>query len=330
VPSAEETPRVFVDAIARAAAELKVDAVLPGTEASLIAVSRWRDSMPCAVGAPPPDIVELATNKEMVLSIARAAGLATPTSIVGLPAELVGRVSEFRYPAILKPLRTRLQVGGERLAYYKARRIADAQEMATALEGLPAVDWVVQPYIEGRLGAIAGVAWEGQIVCAVHQLSRRIWPPHVGYSSYAETVPPEVDLESRVARVIEEIGWSGLFQAQLMRPRDGRPVLIDFNPRPYGSLALAVAAGANLPAVWASLVLGRRPPVVGYQPGVRYRLEHNDVRAIMKSLCERDLRAFSALWPQPRTAHAVFSLRDPGPLLTTAEKLVAMRRRNAG
>jgi predicted ATP-grasp superfamily ATP-dependent carboligase len=327
VPHAEDTPAAFVQALAHVADDLHVEAILPGTEASLIALAENRESLPCPVGAPSAEVVDLATNKGGVLALASALGLETPPSIVATPAQLAGHRGEISYPVIVKPLRTRLELDHSRLAYYKARRVANAVELRAALDGLPEADWVMQPYLDGQLSAIAGVAWEGRLICAVHQVSHRIWPPDVGYSSYAETVEADRDLESRVAGLLNEIGWSGLFQAQFLGGADGRRFLIDFNPRAYGSLALAVHAGANLPAAWASLVLGTPPPPMRWRPGVRYRLEHNDMRALARTARRGDLpAALAALLPRRRTVHAVFSLSDPGPLLTTATKLLTMRR----
>jgi predicted ATP-grasp superfamily ATP-dependent carboligase len=326
VPHAQDTPAAFAEAIARAAVDLEVDAILPGTEASLIALGQRREALPCELGAPAPEVVDLATNKARVLELAAASGLDTPPSIVATPPELATRAEEVSYPVILKPLRTRLEVGNSRLAYYKACRVNAAEELRAALDGLPETAWVVQPYLNGRLSALAGVAWQGRLVGAVHQVSHRIWPPEVGYSSYAETVEADPDLESRIASLLEQIGWSGLFQAQFLGGADGRRLLIDFNPRAYGSLALALRAGANLPALWAGLVLGAPPPPMRYRPGVRYRLEHNDLRAVARTLRDGDiLGALAALLPRPRTAHAIFSLRDPGPLRTTAEKMLERR-----
>jgi predicted ATP-grasp superfamily ATP-dependent carboligase len=327
VPHAEDTPAAFVEALAQAASDLQIDAVLPGTEASLIALAQMRESLPCPVAAPSFEVVDLATDKGRVLAIAAEVGLQTPPSIVATPAQLARQPDEISFPVIVKPLRTRLELDHSRLAYYKARRVDDAEELRRALDGLPEADWVMQPYLGDRLAALAGVAWEGRLVCAVHQVSRRIWPPDVGYSSYAETVEGDPDVESRVAALLGEIGWSGLFQAQFLHAEDGRRFLIDFNPRAYGSLSLAVRAGANLPAVWAALTLGSPQPSVRYRPGVRYRLEHNDVRAVVRAARRGELTAaLAGLRPRRRTVHAVFSISDPGPLLTTATKLLTMRR----
>ena len=118
------------------------------------------------------------------------------------------------------------------------------------------------------------------------------------------------------------LGWSGLFQAQFVRTPGGEHYLIDLNPRPNGSLTLAVAAGLNLPGIWLSLLLGRRPYVDGYRVGVRYRHEEKDALAQAQMLVDGELLgALRGFVPRRDTTHAIFSLRDPMPLLTSAKKL---------
>ncbi len=327
VPHAEKDPDLFVVAVSDAVSELGVDAVLPGTEASLIAIAAAAEHIQCPVGAPAAQVVELATDKPRVLAIASECGLQSPPAIGGKPAELIARSAEIGYPAVLKPTRTRFALDGAGLVYYQARKLGGPHELQTALSELPDAEWVVQPYMGGGLFAVAGLAWRGQLIGAVHQRSSRIWPPDIGYSCCAMTVPRDRELEDKLAAVIQRIGWSGIFQAQLVGDRCGERYLIDFNPRAYGSLSLAVRAGANLPAAWAALVLGLAPPPISYTPGVRYRLEHNDVRAIVHNLRQGRVRsALEAIVPRPNTTHAVFSVRDPGPMLTTAEKFLALRR----
>jgi hypothetical protein len=56
-----------------------------------------------------------------------------------------------------------------------------------------------------------------------------------------------------------------------------RCVLIDINPRFYGSMPLALAAGVNLPAAWHGVATGDPRPALGdYRLGLRFRwLEGN-------------------------------------------------------
>lgn len=322
VPSAEDVPGQFAGAVGRAAAELEVSAILPGTEASLIALARHRESLPARLGAPAAAVVDIATDKAQVLELAEAHGFRTPPSTIGRPSELAERAAEFGYPVILKPQRTRLELDDDRLAYFTACRVDSADALRAALAPLPELAWVVQPFLDGQLCAVAGVAWDGVTYGTVHQVARRIWPRDAGYSSSAETMVRDPELDEQVASLIRAIGWGGIFQVQMLRAPDGTRRLIDFNPRAYGSLALAVRAGANLAAAWADLVHGVEPGPIAYRPGVRYRLEHNDLRAIASMLAGGQVRrALAALRPHRGTAHAVFSWHDPRPLLVTAHKL---------
>jgi predicted ATP-grasp superfamily ATP-dependent carboligase len=195
------------------------------------------------------------------------------------------------------------------------------EQLSRLEDTLPGERWLIQECVRGRLGAICGVAWKGAIVSAVHQIAHRIWPVDVGVSAYAETVAPDHALEQGVARLVSELGWSGIFQAQFIHADDG-PFLIDFNPRIYGSLALATAAGANLPAIWVALVTGAPFEPRSYRLGVRYRSDELDARALLHLLLSgRPATASRGLIPRRHTVHSVLSVHDPAPALTTLAKI---------
>jgi len=109
--------------------------------------------------------------------------------------------------------------------------------------------------------------------------------------------------------------WSGLFNLQFLDAPGGR-LLIDFNPRAWNSLAVQVEAGANMPAAWVDLLLGR--PVRRAVPrlGRQFRSEIDDARSLwaawrggQRSAAVRGLR------PRLDTSHAIFSWTDPAPAL---------------
>jgi predicted ATP-grasp superfamily ATP-dependent carboligase len=113
---------------------------------------------------------------------------------------------------------------------------------------------------------------------------------------------------------------------QFIRNSRGEHYLIDLNPRIYGSLALAIAAGMNLPGIWTDLLLDRRPCVDGYRVGVRFRQEEKDARMLAKILVDGDhLGAQRGFVPRRNTTHAIFSLRDPLPLLARVRELIIRR-----
>lgn len=317
----------FALGLACAAERLSAAAVLPSAESHLFALAgREADFAGTVLGVPSRERVERATDKRMLPDLAASAGLATP------PTVEVGRggdesLGAFGFPAIVKPPRSWVRDPEDGTLSGPVRYVYSVEEAEEALEALPG-GGLLQPYISGSLTSVSGVGWEGRLVCAAHQLSERIWPEPTGVSSYARTVPPDRELERGVGRLLGEIGWSGPFQAQFIRDGRGEPYLIDLNPRIYGSIALAIAAGMNLPAIWLDLLLGRRPNVGAYRVGTCFRQEEKDFRSLARMFRNGERQsALQGLLPRRDTTHAVFSLRDPMPLLTSASKLVGWLKR---
>jgi predicted ATP-grasp superfamily ATP-dependent carboligase len=312
----------LVREVAAAAVRLSVAVVLPSAEAHLVTLAAREADFPgTTLGVPSRESVERATDKAQLTKLAAAAGLQTPPtkSIVRGDRKTIGT---FGFPAIVKPRRSiMLSPNGNVLRY--PTRYVSAEQAEEVHDALADGEGLVQPYIPGALVSVAGISWEGELVCAMHQASIRIWPVPVGVSSYAETVPPNMELEQGVSCLLQSIGWSGIFQAQFIRSPNGEHYLIDLNPRIYGSLMLAIAAGLNLPGIWVDLLLGRRPDVGGYRVGVRFRQEEKDVRALARLLVKGrwSRRELQGLVPRRNTTHAVFSLRDPLPLLSSTVNL---------
>jgi len=127
-------------------------------------------------------------------------------------------------------------------------------------------------------------------------------------------------LAAPIAALVRAIGWSGIFGVQFILA-EGRAYAIDFNPRIYGSLALAIASGLNLPAIWVDLLLGREVNPGAYRTGVRYRVEENDYRALLRTFRRGErAQALRGALPRRGTVHGVFAADDPMPLLATLEK----------
>jgi predicted ATP-grasp superfamily ATP-dependent carboligase len=312
----------FVRTLAAAARRLRVAAVLPSSDSHFLALAgREGDFAGMALGTPSRESVDQATDKALLTELATAARLRTPPTKFIRGGEAVNGVG---FPAIVKPLRSRVQNPDGTISTYSAHYVPDGQ-VEPAINHLVGGEGLIQSYIPGVLIGVAGVSWEGELVCALHQASVRIWPIPVGGSAYAETIAPNVELEQGVGRLLRRIGWSGIFHVQFIRDSRGVHFLIDLNPRIYGTLALATAAGLNLPQIWVDLLLGRRPKVGGYRIGVGFRHEEKDAQALVRlfMIGERQ-RALRGLLPQRGTAHAIFALRDPMPMLTSMAKLARL------
>jgi predicted ATP-grasp superfamily ATP-dependent carboligase len=317
VPDPADEAEAYAERLAQAAAELGAIAVLPGTDLALLALAGRESLFPggVALGTCSRERTQRAMDKSELDWMGREAGLPAPPSRSVSLEDAQG--DDLTYPVVLKPLRTISAAANGRMISVGVRRIESQIALRRAMASTPGTQWLVQPYLAGALEAVVGVAWDGRTVCAAHQVTERIYPADCGASAYARTSARDPGLERCVRRLIELLGWSGVFQVQILNTAQGRYV-IDVNVRPYGSLALAVAAGLNLPTIWTDLLVGRPVHTDGYRVGVPFRSDEREAGALAVALVRGQWRTVaSALRPRRHTVHAIFSIRDPLPALTS-------------
>jgi ATP-grasp in the biosynthetic pathway with Ter operon len=263
-----------------------------------VSVMPTSDAALLALGAPGGQFVD----KLSLARIGHRAGLATvPTRSFGDPDELRAAAPQLTYPAVIKPV----------LSQFRPFLVEGPDGLRRDFSSTGPL--LVQPYLRYPLRAVCGVVRSGRLVAAVHQRYLRIWPPDCGGASAATTVPPDLELEERILRLLA--GYDGIFMAQF-----AGPYLLDLNARPYGSIPLAVAAGANLVAIHCRLALGEEPPAftIRARPAVRYRWLEGDIRSLVAGLRRGQIGprvAVGALLPRPGTAPSTETLRDLMPSL---------------
>ncbi|MDT0277385.1 ATP-grasp domain-containing protein [Blastococcus goldschmidtiae] len=280
----------------------------PGT--GLLAAS---DAVLCALDLPGSSLAD----KAALPKLAEAAGLSTPpTYEFADAATVLDAAGQLEYPIVVKAA---VKSGsGE-----EASRVDSAADLPKAMARLLG-SVVVQPFARGAMRSVSGVIADGELLAVAHQRYVRIWPADCGTASAAVTTEPDRELERRLPYLLA--GHAGVFQVQFVGDQ-----VIDVNPRVYGSLPLAVAAGANLPAIACRAAAGDRPTeVVRARPGVRYRWLAGDVQRLAHDVRRGSTTlgaASRALRPHPGTAPSVESWRDPGPALVRVAEIVRRRLR---
>ena len=323
VPGAQEGVDRFVAAVNAAIADGGYEIVFCGAgDAEVTALSRCRGEIAATVPYPPHEIVLRALDKLELARAAERVGLPAATTIVATVEEL----DRWMPPFVVKarahaPLAD--DVGPSRL---EATIVADRAAAERRVDEIRALggDPVFQEMLPGALVAFAAVAdSDSRIIACAQQAADATWPPGAGVSARARTTPVDQGLAAQVEALLAELGWVGLAELQFLGTADGGLELIDFNGRFYGSLALAISAGPNLPAIWAALATGRKPPrTVAARPGVRYQWLEGDVR---RAIAERrggiaaDLAG--TLRFAPGATHSTWSVADPGPALVAAGAL---------
>ena len=311
-------PRAHAQALSELAARHAGAVVLPGSEASLLALAEHRADFPADATLAVPDLraVERALDKRLLAELAERSGLAVPPT-----AEHMRRQpSPFGFPIVVKPFISETRDAQGRLDRVPVRVVRDEDELERAV---PEGGALLQAFVPGPLRTVNGVAWEGRMIATVHQRSERTWPQGAGVFTYGSTVAADPGLEAGCGRLMADLGWSGLFNLQFLEPPEGPPVLIDVNPRAYYSMALAQGAGVNLPGIWLDLLLGRRPDLGPARVGVRFRADLDDLRAL-KTLVAAGRRGdvLRGLLPHRGTVHVLHAPGDPGPLLQAVAGLM--------
>jgi predicted ATP-grasp superfamily ATP-dependent carboligase len=120
---------------------------------------------------------------------------------------------------------------------------------------------------------------------------------------------------------------------EFRRDREGKPVLMEINARPAGSLALAVDCGVNFPQLLYDWVM-RRPlrPVESYRVGKRLRWLSGDIWNLNQTVDHqgqvdvpprgRAIRTFFTDFALRPSKLDYVSVRDPLPALVEFQHVV--------
>lgn len=313
VPGPERGLQEFAAAVAGAVLEGGYDIAFGADDVEMLALSAVREDLPCVVPHAEHRAVLRSVDKLELARAAARAGVGTPRTV----SATAQAVADTPLPVIVKSRLHWTPGSADGVRHLLVRRCEDRPETERRVAEIAAAggEPILQDPIDGELMALSTVIGEaGKALAWAQQRTLRASLRRT--SARAETVPLDRELADRVAALLGELGWYGLANLQFLRPEGGQPKLIDLNGRFYGSIALAIAAGVNLPAIWVDLALGRPPsePVLA-RSGARFQGLQTDLRRARRERrggLVRDVLDTAAY--APRSAHSCLSLRDPRPV----------------
>jgi predicted ATP-grasp superfamily ATP-dependent carboligase len=119
-------------------------------------------------------------------------------------------------------------------------------------------------------------------------------------------------------QLLKALDWFGVAMVEFkLDPRDGIPKLMEINPRFWGSLALAIAAGVNFPLLLLRMSRGEDvEPIETYQTGKMCRwLLPGDVLHFLHNSRRMNLRPSFFRFRDRNMAYDILSLEDPLPVI---------------
>lgn len=324
LPALERDLHAYLDAVDRRLREVPYDAVMGAGDAEVLALVCAGSRFGPPVLHPPASVVRSVLDKQCVHQAAEAERVGAPSAALFTDThDLRARLREG--PVVVKP-RLHWDVGSDarplRTEAQVARTEAQALRMVEDIRQSQG-EAVLQDFVVGNLMSyVVLLDDEARVVAQCQQRTVHAYPEPMGVSARAVTEPVDVRVADDSLRVLTRLRLTGLVQVQyIYDPGRRRRLLIDVNPRIYGSIQLAVSAGVDFPRLWVEAAAGRRPssPPVTARAGVQYQWLEGDLR---RSLARRSVRELvGCLTAAPRSTHSTLSLHDPSPALAQGREL---------
>jgi predicted ATP-grasp superfamily ATP-dependent carboligase len=282
-----ETPAAF-QALRAWAIARRVTMVLPLTERSCVLCNLEREvweAAGIAVACAPDPVLRRAFDKAATLETARSCGVGVPpTRMPTSMSEAHAAAGELGFPCVVKSRFSNAWNGSSFIADPGTSYVRDAAELERAITAHRYADsWpVMQAFVPGQGKGVFALFDHGRPVAwFAHERLRDVRPSGSG-SSLRSSAALDPRLLGPAERLLTDMQWHGPAMVEFRDDGVHAPYLMEVNGRFWGSLQLAVSAGADFPQWWLAIVRGltveRR---TGYATGVTVRWVWGDVKRFL-------------------------------------------------
>lgn len=272
----------YVSAILAFCERREIDVVLPMHHEDLVQVARQKRAFDAAgirLPIPSPELVELANDKYEVAQIAAANGFSAPETHLLSEVSLRKVATRPGFPALLKLRRSTGQRG--------QKKVGSPDELDAGVRYLlrehSADDIIVQQYIPGPVHKTmytVGLLYDcDHVVKACVPLKKIRSRPYTGGTAICTRAENRADVREMAIGLLQACGdWVGIVDVEIKIAPNGRPFLIEVNPRPWGSIYGCYVAGVDLPVLWTMVALKKDfEAIVEFEEGIYASFLSRDV-----------------------------------------------------
>lgn len=266
-PDAKEEPARYVEWLLAHVERWKPAMLLPLTDRSVTLVlgEEERFAPLCTLPFVPAALFRSVADKAELVRIADTIGVAAPRTLsipptADRPEGLAAEIETFPFPAVLKPAISET-IHGDRFVKTAVRYVESAVELLEAIDAarnsaFRDVPHLLQERIPGVGVGVFVLCHEGEVLARF--CHRRVLekPPSGGVSVLCESIPESEAPVEEAIRLATHLRWSGVAMVEFKETPEGKHVLMEINPRFWGSLQLAIDAGVDFPALLYRLYEG--------------------------------------------------------------------------
>jgi len=263
-PDPEKDPR-FAAFLLDYVKKNHVDVVLPVSFAAVMQVSRIRHELEKYTKIPLADeaALDIAGSKDRTIQYAETIGICVPKTWYPRTEAEVGVIAhEVSYPAVIK--------GSEESGFVRYANAPD--ELSEKYRLIARHSPVIQEYITGEGYGFFALYNHGTARAIFMHKRIREYPVTGGPSAVAVSVNDPA-LREVGLRILDSLHWHGVAMVEFKKDENtGAFVLMEINPKFWGSLGLSIAAGVDFPYLASRMAMdGDIEPVFHYESGVKYR-----------------------------------------------------------
>lgn len=313
-----------------------VSVLIPSADGSLATLRQHREVIEqhARLAIAKEAALDAAINKDQTLEIATRLGLGVPRGVVLKSVSEVGEaIHEIGLPAVVKPVESWLwgEQHGVRLI---CMLVTTPDEARKAVEELTQEGGTVlfQQFLAGRREAVSLFYAHGKMYARFAQWAKRTQPPLGGTSVFRQSIALPDDITDQSERLVREIELEGYSEVEFRRDSEGKPYLMEINPRLSASIEVAVRAGVDFPYLLYQWAKGERIDCIeGYRIGGWMRYLEGDLLTTFQAIMERGrpgvipptqaVFEFIASFFVP-TGYDYFDWRDPLPMWSATKDFV--------
>jgi predicted ATP-grasp superfamily ATP-dependent carboligase len=315
-PSPQRSAQEFVQFLLDYLDRHPHDCLIPVKEESLDTILSYRREFDARTRLPfPPDpVYRVCRDKSKTMEIAAQLNIPHPVTVVPSDLAQVRKLAcTLTPPLVVKP---RLNCGGLGIRYVSdIHQLYDIYCQVHQKYPFP----IIQEQIPSgeKLDVACLLDENSRALATFVQKEIRSFPLHDGASTVQQSVW-RPDLVEITLKFLEKVGWYGIAEAEfIIDPRTNTPLLLEVNPRFWGSLQLAIQSGVDFPFLLYQLAVGEKiEPIHAYKVGqlCRQVIPH-DIMHFLANPNRFHMEPGFFDFFNPDCGYTLFSPDDPGPVL---------------
>ena len=294
------------------------DVLMPTHSEDTYLVAKYKSALEPFVKVPLHEYSTImqVNDKGYLMQVADELGIPVPETYFIADLNALHRIAdEIDFPAVIKLRETASSIGIS-YVHSKEELILKYKGTISRFNLSPSDYPLIQEYIEGDGYGVSLLFNHGDLRAKFTHKRIREYPVTGGPSTYRISVK-HPEMESIAIDLLKHFNWHGVAMVEFkLNSRTKKPVLIEVNPRFWGSLNQAVKSGVDFPYLLYKMALeGDIKPVLDYKVGVKTKNIFIDYIALFNYIRKTKRTGLLKEFFRVPANDDIFSLDDPLPIL---------------